>query len=92
VIKGYLNGIAGGTATLTITTQNGYLDSPYYVADDACYEGREFAGIVDEIRIYNDGLSSAQVENNYYGGLNRLFVNNKMELVEYNQRVLSMGW
>ncbi len=87
VIKSYLNGIAGGEAVLTITTQNGYLDSPYYVADDACYAGCEFAGIVDEIKIYNNGLSISQVENNYYGGLNRLFVNNKMELVEYGQRM-----
>jgi len=82
-----LNGIAGGQTTLTIIAQNGYLDSPYYVADDACSADREFAGTIDEIKIYNDGLSSAQIENNYHCGLNKLFVNNKMELVEYSQRM-----
>jgi prepilin-type N-terminal cleavage/methylation domain-containing protein len=44
-------------------------------------------GQIDEVRIYNAALTSAQVQSNYYVGLNRLLAKGLMNETEYNERL-----
>ncbi|MCK4355164.1 prepilin-type N-terminal cleavage/methylation domain-containing protein [Candidatus Parcubacteria bacterium] len=64
-IKLFLDGELKGTATGTITTHNGYTDSPYYVGADGCSAGTNFDGKIDEVKIYNEPLSTAQIQQHY---------------------------
>ncbi len=44
-------------------------------------------GFLDEVKIYNAILSSIQIQQNYYVGLNKLFKNNGIISNEFNQRI-----
>ncbi|MDD3292850.1 MAG: LamG domain-containing protein [Candidatus Pacebacteria bacterium] len=52
--------------------------------------GGYFQGKIDDIRIYNQVISSFKIKNNYFIGLNHLFKNNKITLNEFNQRVVEL--
>ncbi|MBM4177576.1 prepilin-type N-terminal cleavage/methylation domain-containing protein [Candidatus Gribaldobacteria bacterium] len=67
-IEFYVNGSLKGSSNLTITSQNGYTDSPYYVGSDQCSSGYNFAGIIDEVKIYGSGLTAQQVQQLYAEG------------------------
>jgi len=62
IIKIYVNGVLKSQTNLTITTQNGYTDTPYYIGDDACVNGYDFNGLIDEVRVYNRALSDAEIQ------------------------------
>ncbi|HNP79682.1 MAG TPA: prepilin-type N-terminal cleavage/methylation domain-containing protein [Candidatus Pacearchaeota archaeon] len=49
-----------------------------------------FNGILDEIKIYNRVLSSSQIKQNYYVGLNKLFKNNKIVLDEFKHKIIEL--
>ncbi|MGI6340874.1 MAG: LamG-like jellyroll fold domain-containing protein [Minisyncoccales bacterium] len=44
-------------------------------------------GIMDNVRIYNAALSSAQIKQNYIAGLNSMLANGNMSKEEYNERI-----
>jgi len=69
VARIYVNGILKGNSTFSITTHNGYTDSPYYVGSDQCYAGYNFNGLVDEVRIYSVALPQTAVQQHYAQGL-----------------------
>ncbi|HOC53871.1 MAG TPA: LamG domain-containing protein [Candidatus Pacearchaeota archaeon] len=46
-----------------------------------------FDGLFDDVRIYNQVLSTSQIEQIYFIGLNKLFQNQGITLIEFNQRL-----
>ena len=50
-----------------------------------------FNGLIDEVRIYNAAIPSAQIRENYLAGLNKLLANNAISVVEYNQRLVEFN-
>jgi prepilin-type N-terminal cleavage/methylation domain-containing protein len=48
---------------------------------------RYFSGFIDEVRIYETALNSAQVKSQYYAGLDKLLVKGLMSEGEYEQRL-----
>jgi prepilin-type N-terminal cleavage/methylation domain-containing protein len=65
-----------GTDTLYIGGLDGTVDS--------------FTGLIDDIRIYNQALSSSEINQNYYIGINKLFKNQGIALNEFNQRITEL--
>jgi len=49
-----------------------------------------FYGIIDDVRIYNQVLSTSQIQQNYYVGISKLFKNNEITLNEFNQRIVEL--
>jgi len=47
----------------------------------------KFNGLMNDIRIYNAALSSAQIKQNYIAGLNSMLANGNMSKEEYNERI-----
>ena len=43
-------------------------------------------GLIDDVSIYSKAISSAQIQEKYYSGLNKMFKNNTMVLEEYIKR------
>ncbi|MDD3170652.1 MAG: LamG domain-containing protein [Candidatus Paceibacterota bacterium] len=84
----YVDGKMIQEALLTITTQNGYYDLPLGLGRDVadCGSGIYFNGLLDEVKIYKEGLSSQQVKEDYYSGLNKLLVQSN-DMIEYEQRL-----
>jgi prepilin-type N-terminal cleavage/methylation domain-containing protein len=64
-IKFYINGDLKGETTGTITTHNGYTDSPYWIGADECYADNNFHGSIDEVRIYEQALTLGQIQQRY---------------------------
>jgi len=46
-----------------------------------------FKGAVDEVKMYNEALSSAKIHYNYIAGMNSLLNNGNISKEEYNQRI-----
>jgi len=42
---------------------------------------------IDEVTIYDEALLTAQIQENYYSGLNKLFINNQIGESEYLSRM-----
>jgi prepilin-type N-terminal cleavage/methylation domain-containing protein len=53
--------------------------------------GSLFAGLLDEIRIYNKALSFSQIKQQYYADLQRLYANKGITQEEYNQRLVNLN-
>ena len=51
-----------------------------------------FKGLVDDFRIYNAALSTAQIKQNYIVGLNSLLANGNISKEEYNQRLNNLAY
>ncbi len=49
-----------------------------------------YNGLIDEARIYKAAMSTTQVQQNYYAGLNKLFKNDGIALNEFNQRIAEL--
>ncbi|MDD2391903.1 MAG: prepilin-type N-terminal cleavage/methylation domain-containing protein [Bacilli bacterium] len=50
-----------------------------------------FNGLIDDARIYDTPLSSAQIKQEYIAGLNSLLANNNISKEEYNERIEEMS-
>ena len=90
-IRPYLNSVNGTNVARTINP----------VANDLSLfigKGRDpsvnyyFDGIIDEVRIYNEALSTSQIKQNYYLGLNNLFKSQGITLNEFNQRIVELKY
>jgi len=64
----------------TTTFKIGAYPSPSY----------RFAGRMDDVKIYHAIVSSFQINENYYSGINKLFKNNGIALDEFNQRLVEL--
>jgi prepilin-type N-terminal cleavage/methylation domain-containing protein len=82
----YVNGVLYqqknvGTFTIKGTTSN--LNIGSYNASS-----RWMNGLIDEVRIYATSLTSAQIQSQYYAGLENLFAEGQISEQEYSQRLI----
>ena len=49
-----------------------------------------YVGSLDEIQIYNQPLSTSQIQEDYYSGLNNLFKNNRITSVEFSRKLIEL--
>jgi len=52
---------------------------------------KSFNGLIDDVRIYNSALSSAQIKQNYIAGLDSMLRNGTLSKDEYNQRLEALA-
>ncbi|MFA5431667.1 MAG: LamG-like jellyroll fold domain-containing protein [Candidatus Paceibacterota bacterium] len=50
-----------------------------------------FAGLMDNIRIYNAAMSTFQIQEQYYTGLNKLLANGQVSAEEYQENVFKLS-
>jgi prepilin-type N-terminal cleavage/methylation domain-containing protein len=83
-ISVYVDGKKDGTGTLvaSITGTN-----PFTVGNGHDYTSEAFAGLIDNVRIYNAAIPTSQVQQMYFAGINRLFTKNQITLIDYQQRL-----
>ncbi len=87
-VKLYVN---GGRQTLG-GTNNGSWWSGHLTIGSALF-GNAWGylhGFIDEIRVYNQALSTSAIQEDYYSGLNFLFKNNGIASKEFNQRLAEL--
>jgi prepilin-type N-terminal cleavage/methylation domain-containing protein len=92
-LAGTLN--SGGNGYVMVNGEKGAVTgTPYNIGITAntlrigsCGGGQFLNGLIDEVRIYNAAIPASQIQENYYAGLNRLFVASELNKAEYNQRV-----
>jgi prepilin-type N-terminal cleavage/methylation domain-containing protein len=65
-----------------VTIGTAYGDMPLY----ATYHER-FGGFIDDVRIYNTVIPTSQIKEQYYIGLNKLFINGSISQLEYLERI-----
>ena len=84
------------------TLDKGYQSTLYYVNNNSLIIGGEagvgtgssggyFNGYIDDVRIYNGAISSAQIKQNYIAGLNSLLANNNISNEEYLSRIENLS-
>jgi len=88
-IKFYVNGQYLPGKDIIITVIPRVTNNSYYVAGDLATA--YFSGSIDDVRIYNAAVPVSQVQQNYYMGLNRLFLNNGLAFAEYQERILNLS-
>jgi uncharacterized membrane protein len=47
-----------------------------------------FRGVIDEVWIYNEAISSFQIRENYYAGLKRLLAKGEINEEEYQEKLV----
>jgi prepilin-type N-terminal cleavage/methylation domain-containing protein len=68
-------------------TLTGSVPSSIYNSTTTVRISRFVDGLIDDIRIYNQALSTSQIQQNYYSGLNNLLANNSLGGAEYIERL-----
>ena len=91
-IKVYKNGEIKWTSA-TISSDS-IKTSPYplYIGrasapGSACF----FSGLIDDVRIYNAAISTSQIKEQYYSGLNSLLAKGGITDKEYQERMIEMA-
>ena len=82
IIRHYIDGSLNWTDTQTSSGTN----QPF--VSIAGYSSRKFKGILDEVRIYNEAISSSQIRKNYYAGLERLLAKGEINGEEYKEKLV----
>ncbi|MGI6340702.1 MAG: LamG-like jellyroll fold domain-containing protein [Minisyncoccales bacterium] len=82
----YLNGKSVASFNTVVRPENGGKFSIGQEWDGATATDF-FNGAIDDVRVYNSVLSSAQTEQNYIAGLDSLLYKNLISKEEYNQRI-----
>jgi len=83
----YINGEEKNIDTATTEIKN-YIPSanaPQFGHHPGSYPS--FNGLIDDIRIYNKGLSSSEVKRNYIAGLNSLLLSGNISNEEYKEKL-----
>jgi len=87
IVKIYMDSIQQGSPSSydgTIRTGSSLL----YIG---CQSTHYFNGYIDDVRIYNGAISSAQIKQNYIAGLNSLLANNNISKEEYLSRIENLS-
>ena len=63
----------------------------FLIGNDSIDGARTFDGLIDDVRVYNTILSTAQIKQEYIAGLNSLLANNNISKEEYDQRIESLA-
>ena len=53
---------------------------------------RNFAGLIDDVRVYNAALSTSQIKQNYIAGLDSMLSNGTISKEEYNERINNLAY
>ncbi len=83
----YLNGVSESKSTPATPLTLG-VNSTYFNIGYRNYNEWYFNGLIDEVHIYNQTLTAAQIESQYYAGLDRLLTKGLMDEQEYQERLL----
>ncbi len=86
----YSNGIDLG-GHVSIANPNSTTSSDMFIGRDPLAL-RYFNGLIDSVQIYSQALSTSQIEQNYFIGLNSLYNNGKLTRVEYSQRLTQLKY
>jgi prepilin-type N-terminal cleavage/methylation domain-containing protein len=73
-----------------ITSNSSFADGT--VTMDVIGYGYYFQGLLDEMRIFDSVMSSFEVKNNYYLGLNKLLETSQITRQEYEEKVKSIAY
>jgi len=65
--------------------------SDFFIGNNNIDGDRSFDGLIDDVRIYNVLLSSAQIKQQYIAGLNSLLANNNISKEEYDERLNNLA-
>jgi prepilin-type N-terminal cleavage/methylation domain-containing protein len=87
--KLYLNSLQNSISS-TGTYINNAADDIYI----GSYQGipnYDFAGLIDDIRIYNIAIPTSQIQQDYFVGLNKLLAKNQINGDEYQQRLAELS-
>ena len=88
-VKGYVNGITRKTHAGIRTD---LFSSGTVVQRIGKYSsGANFNGLIDDVRIYDLALSSAQIKQNYIAGLDSMLRNGTLSKTEYNERLEALA-
>jgi prepilin-type N-terminal cleavage/methylation domain-containing protein len=87
-LKLYINGVLLSPTPSTDGIAN--IFSALNIGKLSYGSGDFFKGLIDEARVYNESLSSFQINQNYFVGLNKLFKNNCIGLNEFNDRLVEL--
>jgi len=79
----YVNGQLGNSGYTAVTIS----DSGNSLTIGADFGNYPFNGLIDETRLYSASLTSAQIESQYYVGLERLLAKGQISEQEYRQRL-----
>ncbi|MDD4531684.1 MAG: prepilin-type N-terminal cleavage/methylation domain-containing protein [Candidatus Pacebacteria bacterium] len=82
-MKIFINGIKESEGL-----QTGYISSSNVITIGAGnLGGSPFAGVIDNIRAYNSAVPASRIKEQYYAGLNSLFINGGITKEEYLSRI-----
>jgi len=90
-LKLYVNGASDTTpvsASGSMATTSSNLLIGTYAASGAY---GSFNGLIDEVRIYNVAIPTAQIQQHYVQGLEKLLANKAISPTEYSQRMAELG-
>jgi prepilin-type N-terminal cleavage/methylation domain-containing protein len=89
-VTGYINGTS--QISWAISPQPGDIQNSISLRMGAYATSQyRLAGKLDEVRIFHAIPSTAQIQQNYYAGLNKLFANGGVETSEYQQRLAELS-
>jgi prepilin-type N-terminal cleavage/methylation domain-containing protein len=81
IVKVYVNGSIGETtASTSVSLAN---TGNIYIG----YAPALFNGLIDDARVYNQALSTSEIQQNYFLGLNSLYKNGGITQLEYSDRL-----
>jgi prepilin-type N-terminal cleavage/methylation domain-containing protein len=84
----YINGVFDNTNSSFVSqigARSNNLQIGRHMGGNYC-----FSGILDEIQFYNSSVSTNQIQERYFVGINKLFKNNEIALNEFNERITSL--
>lgn len=90
MLTAYLNG-----KKVTAKNMNGNMSGSYYGyfrIGNYTNSNYLYDGLIDDVRIYNTALSSAQIKQNYITGLNSMLSNGNISKEGYNERINNLAY
>ncbi|OQB07679.1 MAG: hypothetical protein BWY21_01581 [Parcubacteria group bacterium ADurb.Bin216] len=84
--KIYVDGVLVGQKNDSTTVSLGQGAAPLIIGNSLGWHANNFKGSIDQISIYNKAITVAEIENNYYAGLKKMYAKGDIILSEYARR------
>jgi len=88
--KLYIDGNLNNQKTSSILAM-GQPNYKFSIGRNSTDSSHYLKGLIDDVRIYNSALSSAQIRQEYIAGLNSLLANNNISKEEYDERLNNLA-